>query len=388
LFRFLLNYWLTRFWIGINIPENDKLRVLSSNGKDVMAVANKGKPFIVVVSQDGILGTIVNSCQEVDLAAHLYIIDNSEDLAGDFLVMIGKRGRPELIVVESFNESEMIDIKNNLINIPEIRGIPVVGIDIVSETDGSRILHLIQYVYGLKFNLPRRIWSGTDGKEMVLVPSGKYFRRGGLSQTYASTDNDGKIEGSTRAFYIDRYPVTNMEYRSFIEKSGYRMLPHWNNLSFPVGMDNHPVVGVNWQDVLAYADWAGKYIPSPDEWEKAAFGVSGAKFPWGDDFDIKYCNVKESNHGGTTPVGSYSPDGDSPFGVSDTIGNVWEWVYDWTASSDSRMLLGGAWDTPVIYLHSPFFARVHARPGLRGMNFGFRLAISPSAALILEDNDE
>lgn len=349
---------------------------------------NRREPYISVISQSGVLGTIVNSCQEVDLAAHLYVINVSELLTNEFASMIVKRGRPDLIVVESFNERETMGIKTLLSNITEAKGIPIVSIRISSEINESRILHLIQYVYGLKFNLPKRIYNEIDGKEMVLIPAGKYLRRGGLTQVYSNTESSGKIEGSTGAFYIDRYPVTNKEYKRFIEKNEYRTPIHWKNQNFPSGKGNHPVIGVNWNDVLAYAEWVGKYIPSPDEWEKAAFGVNGANFPWGDEFNKKYCNVKESNLGGTTPVGHYSPAGDSPFGLSDSIGNVWEWVYDWTASSDARMLLGGAWDTPVSYLLTPFFARVRARPGLRGMNFGFRLAISPGAALILETKNE
>ena len=119
-------------------------------------------------------------------------------------------------------------------------------------------------------------------------------------------------------------------------------------------------------DVIAYAKWSGKRFPTPNEWEKAAFGEDGLMFPWGDEYSPKLCNILESNIGATTPVGSHSPAGDSPYGICDLFGNVWEWVYDWTASPQNRMLMGGAWDTPLEYLLPPYYARVRANPGLAG----------------------
>jgi hypothetical protein len=132
----------------------------------------------------------------------------------------------------------------------------------------------------------------------------------------------------TDAYYIGKYPVTNWQYGCF-------MVSRDRDFEMPQGKENHPVVNVPWHDARDYADWAGMRLLTEAEWEKAAswdvettvVGRPGRKrkYPWGDTFDKRKCNTSLSGIGETTPVGTYSPAGDSPCGAADMGGNVWEW---------------------------------------------------------------
>ncbi len=138
------------------------------------------------------------------------------------------------------------------------------------------------------------------------------------------------------SFWIDRTEVTNEQYREFIRATG-RQAPvdpkfpdyfSWQEGNFPPGLDRHPVVYVDWADADAYCQWVGKRLPTEAEWERAARGTDGRRYPWGDDFAEGLCNTLETHLGWTAPVASF--DGDvSPDGVRDMCGNVSEWTSDW-----------------------------------------------------------
>ncbi|MEV4617319.1 SUMF1/EgtB/PvdO family nonheme iron enzyme [Asanoa sp. NPDC049573] len=115
-------------------------------------------------------------------------------------------------------------------------------------------------------------------------------------------------------YLIDRHLTTNGEFVEF--DPSHR---------FPAGQDDHPVVNVTWRQAGDYAAWVGKRLPTEAEWEKAARGVDGRRYPWGDQFDVQLANSKESGIGTTTPVGSF-PEGASPYGCLDMAGNVFEWT--------------------------------------------------------------
>jgi formylglycine-generating enzyme required for sulfatase activity len=180
------------------------------------------------------------------------------------------------------------------------------------------------------------------------------------------------------AFQIGRTPVTNGEYYLFVWTTGYKVPKEWSGFRFAEGTENHPVIGVSKIDVQAYCDWlnetlgADYRLPTEAEWESAARGGDERMYPWGEEFDPWRCNTLESGKRGTTPVGEYSPSGDSPFGVVDMAGNVWEWTssvlkpYPYEAADGrengdlrSRFVIrGGSW----YYSHK--LARTTVREGV------------------------
>jgi len=184
----------------------------------------------------------------------------------------------------------------------------------------------------------------------VYVEGGEFI----LGSDTGSEDETPQQEIYINAFNIDIYPVTNAEYKEFVDASGHNPPRTWKEGAYPEGTGDHPVIWVNWSDAQAYCEWAGKRLPTELEWEKAARGTDGRTFPWGNSFDAANCNSKESQLGGTSPVGSYA-DGVSPAGCFDMAGNVWEWTADWYQGyrgtryelsrygEQFKVLRGGSW---------------------------------------------
>jgi hypothetical protein len=128
---------------------------------------------------------------------------------------------------------------------------------------------------------------------------------------------------SVKAFEIGQYPITNQEYNDFLFDTGHRLPKHWIGFTYPDETGLHPVVGVSKLDAEAYIQWLSKRtnssfrLPTEAEWEYGARSADGRIYPWGNTFDPWRCNTSESGKKGTTQVGSYSPGGDSPFGLAD-----------------------------------------------------------------------
>jgi formylglycine-generating enzyme required for sulfatase activity len=149
-------------------------------------------------------------------------------------------------------------------------------------------------------------------------------------------------------YAIDLTPVTNAQYAEFLRRSGYKpshtenFLKHWTNSAPPAEIEDHPVVYVDLDDARAYAAWAGKRLPSEEEWQFAAQGPDGLRYPWGNEMTPSLCNGGET--GGTTPVKAF-PGGRSAFGCYDMCGNVWEWTESEHGSGHSRfaMIRGGSY---------------------------------------------
>ena len=158
-----------------------------------------------------------------------------------------------------------------------------------------------------------------DDVEMVAVPAGEFIM--GSEDPEADDNEKPATKVFVGAFLIDKVEVTNTRYLRCIEAEV---------CTRPVGRGydeatkaDLPVTIVSWQQASAYCRWAGKRLPTEAEWEKAARGTDGRRYPWGNRFEVERANVGYTV--GTIAVGSY-PLGASPYGVLDMAGNVWEWT--------------------------------------------------------------
>lgn len=192
-------------------------------------------------------------------------------------------------------------------------------------------------------------------------------------------------------FLIDKYPVTNEDYFAFVSATGHDVPALWGGRKPPKGREKHPVVFITWADANDYAKWAGKRLPTAEEWEVAARGPDKREFPWDGPFQekedlffansLEYWQFHKNQPPGTTPVDlkEFDP-GVSPFGAFGMVGNVWQW----TASAapvpatatrppaEFRVLKGGSFMTPQRALRC---ANVYAEdPRLPHPDVGFRCA--------------
>ena len=194
-----------------------------------------------------------------------------------------------------------------------------------------------------------------------------------------------KHEVNLPAYYIDRAEVTNAEYLKFVDETHRDDFPQsWVRGKPLAGKENDPVVYVSYEDAEAYAKWAGKRLPTEAEWEKAARGTTGQTYPWGRKFEPAKCNFLSTEHKATLPVGSF-PDGASPCGCYDMVGNVAEWTASWFEpypgnktpqpeyGQTHRVVRGGAWnDTSMLYGRCA--SRRPELPEIKNRAIGFRCA--------------
>jgi formylglycine-generating enzyme required for sulfatase activity len=228
-------------------------------------------------------------------------------------------------------------------------------------------------------------------------------------------------------YYVARYPVTNAQYRAFVEATGYDPSQHWGAADPPLELCQHPVVHVSWHDARAYASWLTERLrerddlsaelaarlrdegwvvrlPTEAEWEKAARGDDAWEYPWisgfedgqelplAEVFDPEYCNAQETRIRTTSTVGMF-PGGASPYGVQDMSGNAWEWCrsvlreYPYCADDgrenvegmgldDVRVVRGGSWADDRISARCAY--REFNSPDGRANNIGFRVVIAPA----------
>jgi formylglycine-generating enzyme required for sulfatase activity len=150
------------------------------------------------------------------------------------------------------------------------------------------------------------------------------------------------------SFYIDKYPVTNAEFKKFLDASHYQpkdsldFLRDWENGTYPEGWGNKPVTWVSLEDARAYAKWAGKRLPHEWEWQYAAQGTDGRTYPWGNDWNPQAVPVPDTGRimASAADVDAH-PAGAGPFGVMDMVGNVWQWTDEFTDEHTRAGILRG-----------------------------------------------
>lgn len=246
---------------------------------------------------------------------------------------------------------------------------------------------------------PGPVVNEKDGSVLLPVPGGEFVM---------GTDEEAVLFGKPRfrarvaPFLIGRNEVTNRQFASFVQATGYRAEGTWREY-FREGLEEHPVVCVTWRDAVAYCRWAGLRLPTEAEWEKAARGEDGRRFVWGEDWEPQLCNnwnldrpeklalmAPLLKRRGTTPVGSF-PESVSVHGGQDMAGNVWEWTstlfrpHPYRAddgredpdSREARVLRGASWySVEERCLHCA--ERIgEDPPGMFSHFLGFRVARSP-----------
>ncbi|HZU96874.1 MAG TPA: bifunctional serine/threonine-protein kinase/formylglycine-generating enzyme family protein [Planctomycetota bacterium] len=271
---------------------------------------------------------------------------------------------------------------------------------------------------------PVCLWHMPDGStlELVRVPPGDFYMGARDTDTLAQpSEKPGHVHAAPRGYWIGRHDVTWSEYLRFCAATGRSgpPKPHWWDAA-TYSEETHPVVMVSWLDASAFCAWGGLALPTEAEWEKAARGTDGRRFPWGEDFDPKRCNYLDASCPGetyringktldqfmascggrdkersdgfpfTSPFGSY-PDGASPVGALDMAGNVWQLCEDWfdhdayarylgeerpKSTVRRRAIRGGTWFRPWSFCRSS--ARDSFPPTDHNDRIGFRVVLRES----------
>ncbi|HEX2906567.1 MAG TPA: SUMF1/EgtB/PvdO family nonheme iron enzyme, partial [Phototrophicaceae bacterium] len=223
--------------------------------------------------------------------------------------------------------------------------------------------------------------------EWCCIPAGKVTLRREV----------GNTTHSVSTFCISKYPITNDQFKVFVEASdGYRDDRWWNYspdardwhhthlepLPIPDGRGNLPSVNVCWHEAMAYCRWLSVQtglnvtLPTEQQWQRAAQGDDERQYPWGDEFEVAYCNTYESRCREATPVNHY-PAGVSPYGVFDMVGNVWEWCLNTERGSldenrsDERVVRGGSYISGAERSRTTSY--FHLNPLCRYDTIGFRI---------------
>ncbi len=219
--------------------------------------------------------------------------------------------------------------------------------------------------------------TGKDGAPLVLVPAGEF-----IMGSDEGPDEKPQRRVYLDGFYIDKYPITNVRFRASGMSPKRDYGPKFNGTS-------QPVVGVTWHQAREYCQKEGRRLPTEAEWENAARGTDGRKYPWGNSWDASKLIWDENGKGRTHPVDRSYNTNKSPYGAVDMTGNVWEWIQDWfrenyyrnaparnpkgPGSGDGRLLRGGSWRNSYTWYFRPAYRFGYA-PVENSDIWGFRCA--------------
>ena len=208
-----------------------------------------------------------------------------------------------------------------------------------------------------------------DGSILVPVPAGVY-PIGAVDLGSASVPPRA---ANLESFWIGRLPVTNILYRGFLNANpNHRQPLLWSEAKY--NQDHQPVVGVSWHDAMAYCSWAGLELPTEVQWEAAARGPHGYRYPWGDGEPTSHLANFDNTRDSPEEVSLRSP-GAGPFGTLEQAGNVREWCADsWGRDPTFRVIRGSGWDDPAWKLRAAF--RTWAGSDERSPSLGFRVALT------------
>ncbi len=203
--------------------------------------------------------------------------------------------------------------------------------------------------------------------EMVLIPEGEFTM--GSNEGHADEGPERKVY--LKSFLMDKFAVTNEQYKKFIGVTNRSMPKSWIFTGYNSDFKDYPVNFVSYKDGVAFCMWLGKRLPTEEEWEKAARGTDGRKYPWGNHFDKTKANTSLGGIMGTVPVNFFET-GKSPYGLFNVAGNVWEWTSTPGKNKEKRTAKGGSWG--LSHRFSRTFSRVEYETKSRVNNIGFRCA--------------
>jgi formylglycine-generating enzyme required for sulfatase activity len=233
-------------------------------------------------------------------------------------------------------------------------------------------------------------WIDIPGGEVTLEKGG-YVPKGGKTLV-------------VKPFQIAKYPITNAQFAVYVEDGGEEP-EYWNDNKW--NQADCPVVGVSWYEAIKFCEWLNDKInadgdgtdtiygvrtpgiitlPTEQQWQRAAQGDDGREYPWGNEFDKNRCNTNESGFERNNPVTKYAGKGDSPYGVVDMVGNVWEWcLTDYNTGEDGveqdstyGVVHGGSWGSAA-NRHARCAFRDFCQPFGRSFDIGFRVVCVSAA---------
>jgi formylglycine-generating enzyme required for sulfatase activity len=344
---------------------------------------NSEPPLAKVILEDGqVLGETPLNASEVPIGEHTYRVVKERYVPIEHTVTIEENGRyrythkltlkPATLVVYSYptgaqillNSQPQAERTPTRFELPP--GLYTVAVSAKGFTTRETRVELKATE---EKTVDLRLEEGQTPEGMVLVPAGEFIR--GADKT--SPDERPKTKVHLDAFYIDKFEVTNEQFKVVFP-----------NHKFETGEDRYPVVGVTWKDAKKYAESIGRRLPTEEEWEKAARGDDGREYPWGDKFDKKKCSSGESVDAKVREVGKYR-EGASPYGCMDMAGNAYEWTASWYQAYPGnqeintkygqvfRVLRGGSYQSDEFYVRCA--RRHYDSVDAARKDYGFRCAM-------------